>query len=495
LIRLYLPAILLAAMAARPAACQQGQGQLDASQTLFTVMAAINAAGYDADLQSPNNHPLRDAVRAELAKRKIPSLNDLKDFFREHRRRSDTAELSQYISFAMAVDGPPEFHFKARSVEIPPDAAALSGLARLLSNFYAEAGIEELWNRSQPSFDQYIERYHEQVARAVLQVNAYLRNDTGVNYLGRHFQIYIDLLAAPNQVHTRGYGSEYYVVVTPSPAPRIGDIRHAYLTFLLDPLATRSTEVLERKKGLIDHAQRAEALSGFYKNDFLSLTTASLVKAVEARLDRKPQLVTEALKQGFILTPFFAEQLPLFEKQESAMRFYYPEMVKSIDLKKEDARLSTVEFASEAPVRMVQAPAPAAPEPVLTGAAKTLEEAERLYTSRDLEKARQAFTDALQQTEDKALHARSWYGLPRIAALEKHPELAERLFQKTLESSPEPPVKAWTLVYLGRLSDAAGERDQAAQHYRNALAVQGASDAARRAAEQGVQQSFKKPDN
>ena len=39
------------------------QGQLDASPTLFTVMAAINAAGYDADLDSPNNNPLRKAVR------------------------------------------------------------------------------------------------------------------------------------------------------------------------------------------------------------------------------------------------------------------------------------------------------------------------------------------------------------------------------------------------------------------------------------------------
>jgi hypothetical protein len=38
-------------------------GQLDASPSLFTVMAAINAAGYDADLASPNNHPLRMQIR------------------------------------------------------------------------------------------------------------------------------------------------------------------------------------------------------------------------------------------------------------------------------------------------------------------------------------------------------------------------------------------------------------------------------------------------
>ena len=50
---------------------QQEMGQLDASPTLFTVMAAINAAGYDAQLDSPNNHPLRKAIRDELAKKKL----------------------------------------------------------------------------------------------------------------------------------------------------------------------------------------------------------------------------------------------------------------------------------------------------------------------------------------------------------------------------------------------------------------------------------------
>src|ERR1041385_8484625 len=118
---------MLLAVAVRPAVSQQGQ--LDGSPTLFTVMAAINAAGYDADLQSPSNHPLRDAVRAELAKRNIPCLAEIKEFYQAHKRRTDTGELSQYISFAMSVGGPPDFTFKARSIEIPPDAGALNGFS------------------------------------------------------------------------------------------------------------------------------------------------------------------------------------------------------------------------------------------------------------------------------------------------------------------------------------------------------------------------------
>ena len=65
------------------------------------------------------------------------------------------------------------------------------------------------------------------------------------------------------------------------------DIRHAYLHYLLDPLATRYQEIVMRKRGLSDHAQRALALADSYKDDFLLLTTESLIKAVEARLDKQ----------------------------------------------------------------------------------------------------------------------------------------------------------------------------------------------------------------
>jgi tetratricopeptide (TPR) repeat protein len=66
-----------------------------------------------------------------------------------------------------------------------------------------------------------------------------------------------------------------------------------------------------------------------------------------------------------------------------------------------------------------------------------------------------------------------------------------RLFEKTLENDPEPFVKAWALVFLGRLSQAAGERDQALKQFQGALQVAGASEEARKAAQQGVAQNSK----
>jgi tetratricopeptide (TPR) repeat protein len=215
-----------------------------------------------------------------------------------------------------------------------------------------------------------------------------------------------------------------------------------------------------------------------------------LIKAVEAKLDRKPQAVQEALRQGHILAPFFAEQLAVYEKQEQAMLFYYPELVGAIDLKTEDARLSKVEFDKQAPVRTVPV-APPPPPPPLTGVAKTLDDAEQLYTARDLDKAKKLYLDVLQQTDNQTIHSAAYYGLARIAAIQKDPELAQRLFQKTLELQPDAQVKAWALVYLGRLSMAAGDREQAKGFFQNALKVEGASPAAQQAASQGVELSSK----
>ena len=120
---------------------------------------------------------------------------------------------------------------------------------------------------------------------------------------------------------------------------------------------------------------------------------------------------------------------------------------------------------------------------------KIIESVQRKGSLKD--KAKKLYLDVLQQTDNQTMHSAAYYGMARIAALQKNPDLAERLFVKTLELAPEPQVKAWALVYLGRLSLAANDRDKAAEYFRSALKVEGASQAAQQAASQGVEQSSK----
>ena len=477
----------------------QAQGQLDGSQTLFAVLAAINAAGYDADIDSPSNHPLRKALREYLAKQKLDSLFELRRFVRDHRLRDPAADLSQYISYALLSSGPPDFGFTNPDRPIPPDAAGLEGFTPLLIQFYREAQLEKLWKQVQPAYDQAIALYQEPVIQAVQQANAYLRNINTAS-LGRHFQIYVDLLGAPNQVHARNYVDDYYVVVTPVAKDgelAIDEIRHVYLRYLLDPLPLKYSKTLKEKQVLTDWAQVAPALDESYKKDFFLLTTECFIKAVESRLLRKPALVDQAVREGFILTPFFAEQLQLYEKQELAMRLYFPDIVTAIDVGHEQRRLETVNFVQERAVKTVKVVAPVEKPVELTGVAKTLDEAEKAYLhpdkSRDLDRARDLFLQALRETDEKPLHAKSYYGLARIAVLEKDPEKAFGLFGHVLELQPDAYTKSWSLLYMARLVDSQpGRREEAIEFYKQALAVQGAPDSVRQAADKGLKEAFTK---
>lgn len=470
---------LILGMALPPARAQR-DAQLDSSPALFAVLAAMNASGYDAELESPTNHPLRAGIRQEILARNPPSLARLRAFMRDQRRGDWNSELSRYISFALTSGAPPDFKPKYPADQLPPDAASLEALRPMLAEFWAEAGLERLWAASQPAYDEVIARYHEPVVNAVLAANMYLRNPTS-GMSGRRFQVYIDLLGAPNQVHARSYLDDYYVVVTPSVRPRVDEIRHAYLHYLLDPLCIRYQLRLNEKKGLGDFSHASPILAEEYKNDFVLLSGMSLVKAVEARLDRAPQKAELAMREGFILTASFHEALLGYEKQERALRLYLPEMIDAIDLAKEDKRIAQVEFSQKRPDRMVQPKAP--PPPAQSESEKLIEAAEQAYSNRDLGAAKPAYRQILQSRESSKFHAKAYFGLARIAALERDPELAVQLFEKTLESSPEPFEKAWASVYLARLSKAAGEFAEARKHYQSALAVEGGSEAARQAAQ------------
>ncbi len=385
----------------------QSQNQLDGNQALFTVLAAINAAGYDAEINAASTHPFRHALRTELGTKNLESIYQLKRFFKEHQLKDPNAELSQYISYALLINGAPEFDYRDPDMVRPPDATSLEGLSPLLAALYKEANLETYWQRAQPFYDQLIAQYHEPVSRAILEANAFARNTTN-SYLGRHFQIYVDLLGAPNQSQARSYGDDYFVVVTPSAELQLDGIRHGYLHFLIDPLGIKYGEEINKKHALGDYAQGAALLPERYKTDFVDLTTECIIKAMEARLDHQPSKVERAMKEGYVLTAAMAEQLAVYESQEVALRLYFPNLITALDFRREEQRMSKIEFASKdgASARVVR-PARSLEAPVLTGAAKTLDDAESAYAARDLARAKQNFLKVMEQTAEQPLHAKA----------------------------------------------------------------------------------------
>jgi tetratricopeptide (TPR) repeat protein len=468
-----------------PSQKDSGENEFGISISLFSTLAAINAAGYDAAIVSPLNErfQVRTQVREELAKRSIPCLSELKAFYKAHKPASDTADVSQYISFSLVAAGPPNFALPAT---VPPDVEPLKGFSELLARFYKEADLESLWNRSQKAYLAAISQYQDAVIGTLFEANGYVRNPSG--YLGRRFQIYLDLLAAPDQVQVRSYRDDYYIVITPSSTPAVDQIRDAYLAYLLDPLTFKYSEVIKEKKPLEKFAQDAPALDLAYKDNFSLLVMKCLIKAIDSRLihgnpEKRQAFVNEAMREGFILTAAFAELLPAYEKQDEALRLYYPDLVSAIDVGKEQKRLKRVQFVETVPPRVIALPASIQLDP----AEQSLQTAEGLYEQRDFENARKLFKKVFEQTTDKPKQVRAYYGLALIDLQEKRWDEALDLFQRTVETNPNSAPAAWSHYYLGQLALKAGDSGKATAQFKLTLATEGVSPKAREAAERALQ--------
>ena len=251
--------------------------------------------------------------------------------------------------------------------------------------------------------------------------------------MGTRFQIYLDLLAAPNQVHTRSYKDDYFIVLTPSAEVQADSIRHAYLHYQVDPLSLRYAQELEKKRGLIDYAQGVAAARGLLQGR---------LRAADDRVpdqgDREPpgacRRTPGAGDAGAQRRLHRDARLRRIARRHTRSRSsrcgsIIRQLIKEIDLKRETARLDQVKFLSERPVTKQSRPRWSG-RSKLSGVARTLEEAEQLYTARDLDKAKAQYLSVLKETGEKPAQAKAYYGLARVAALQNDPESAVQVLRK-----------------------------------------------------------------
>ena len=481
-------------LGAPPASGQPSEGdQLISDIRLFTVLTAINVAGYDAGYLSPSDHPVRRVVREDLKDFQGPTLERLKNFFQQFKQPGAGETLSQYLAFALQCEDPPTFAPRASlPTDLPPDVRRIRALSSILSEFYHEAEIEKLWVRYQPAYEKQIERYQGPLIEALLGAAAYLRFSP-TSRQTQSFKVYFSLLGAPNQVYARSYQGAIHVVVQASKKPRIDEVRHAFLMHLLDPLSIRFAEEIGKKDVLARFALFAPALGEVYKSNFQLLVTKSLVKAVETRLDSLPEAESEskiqqALREGYILTPYFYGALAEYEKQPSSFRLYYKDMIRGIQLRREAARLQATKFAPAA-----ARPEPAPARPKLSKTDKLLNEGEGLLQLQELAQARGKFIEALEKSGGR--NAQAQYGLGRVAILEGDPDLSREHFRQALESGPDTYIRAMAEVYMGRIEDVVGNREQALVHYRRALASGEPTTRVLELARQGLAEPFGRPDD
>ena len=472
---------------------------LDTSENLFAVLAAINTCGYDVDLNRSDAQRLN--IRAEIQRNlqgsdeATAAMIAMCDFYRANRARDAAHDLSQYVSLALYLGGPPQFLPRVKEDDLPPDAAEIAGFGALLEKFYEKAGLHGIWVRHRANYAALAELYNKPLAKMVFDTDIYLKLQSG-EYLGRTFTIFLDYLGDPDQVNARNYSTDYYVVVFPSPDPsaaeplKMQEIRHTYLHYLLDPMAAKHPSAIKRLEPLLQDVKRAP-LEESFRSDISLLTTECMVRAIEIRtLGNKQtaeamrlQLVDEAVKQGYILTRYFYNALITFEKDPAGLRTEYGDILDQIDLKAEQKAAVAVQFTSSSSPELVQL--------------SRLEDRRMLITAEQRLKAGDAkgAEDLAQQALDKKIgdEGRARFILAEVAVANKNMDGARDNFQKAIETAKDPKVIAWSHVYLGRICDLKEEREAAMNEYRAALTVGAGLPEVKEAAERGLQQAYEPP--
>ena len=205
--------------------------------------------------------------------------------------------------------------------------------------------------------------------------------------------------------------------------------------------------------------------------------------------EEKRSEVEQDMREGFILAPYFYEALEGFEADTRTINQYYTELIKGIDLKREAARLQDVKFAEKTREQLKQAE----PKRVeLSAVDKLLQRAEFLLGEEMTEEAREAYVAA--QAEAGGGNAQAEYGLARVAITEADPDLAREHFLRAADlAEDDPHIRAMSHLYIGRIEDIVGNREQAVVHYKMALDAGDPSARTREMAQQGLDAPFSRP--
>jgi tetratricopeptide (TPR) repeat protein len=473
---------------------------VDGSEAMFTVMCALYASGFEGNVSAENWKPLRAQLRERMQQQQGPAVDGVREFYNRHALADSGAVLSQYIWFALVAGSPPNFTPTLKRDELPPEVIALEGFSELLAAYYKEQKIGQLWVSMQPVYNREIDELHDSVSQIIFVATNYLR-ELANPANPRTFTIIVEPLVG-RITNVRNAGDHYSIVLSGANDVPVDVVRHAYLHFLLDPLPLLYPHIIAVKRPVFEAAARAPRLAPDLKDDLPSFFGECMVRAVELKLKRmspgeREAAITADDADGYVLVRPLFKALTGFEGSEPSMKLYFPEMVRSMDASAELKRVQALQFAAaETAPKSAEATAEEVvrkrkPQPTTVPndaeAITALTEGERRIAEKNPRAAEASFQRVLAKYPDQP---RAWYGLGLVALLDHDGARAKEVFGRLTSGEhaalQDPMVLTWSHIYLARIYDDEGQREQAKTEYHAALDVNGGPEQARQAAQKGL---------
>jgi len=316
-----------------------------ADRRIFALMAFLNAAGYDEELEGKQMHPVRVKVRRMVAVNLADTPRKL-DAWRAYYRRNRLAPF-QYKSFVLSLSA--DYPFR----RIRPDeelgyrhtATKLKDLPDVLNDFWVTARLDEVWNEVRPSYLADIGRYDlDKMKRQMAFLWEYLRMERDDPFVVVQVP---DLLDRHLGAMGAGYGQHYYCVDNPgSHAYSLNT--HEYLHSVVNPLVEANFRQFEQKLHEYYIAAEDASLSGSYREP-VTFTFECLVAALTRRVSMKFEddpwwtrlregQVASDTREGLILVKPFYDLLADYEQSDKSFDEYIPVMLAGLPRYSERAK-------------------------------------------------------------------------------------------------------------------------------------------------------------
>jgi tetratricopeptide (TPR) repeat protein len=473
---------------------------VDGSEAMFTTMVALYAAGYEGDVSADNWSTFRAQIRERARQQKGPAVEALREYYTKHQLRDSAAMLSHYVWFGLVAGRAPKFEPVLSREQLPPEVLTLEGFSEILSAYYKEQNIGKFWVEVQPVYNREIERLHDQVTQVVFVATTYLREVVDPAQQ-RSFTIIVEPLVG-RITNVRNYVDHYAIILSGGDELPVDTVRHAYLHFLLDPLPLMYSHVVILKRPLFEAGAKAPRLADDLKDDYFAWFSECTVRAVELKLRRmspgeRDAALNENDAAGYVIVRPIYRELTNYGQSEPAMKLYFPDLVRAIDLKVEQPRVASIKFAEALPesqqaeelsneevARRKRVPTTI---PNDQDAIAALTEGERRLAEKNPRAAEISFRRVLAKYPDQI---RAWYGLGMVAILDHDAVRAKEVFGRLTvgdhAASADPMVMAWSHVYLARILEDEGQVERAKAEYQAAITVQGAPSQAQQAAQKGL---------
>ena len=297
-----------------------------ADERIFTLFAALNAAGFDREYDGVAMSPIRQQVRAALSGKDLPSLTRLKPFF-------DRIPDFHLVVWALQRGNPPSFERAEAGWWISTMAAGFEGLDEALEAFYQDAEISKLWKEVEPAYQAEIHQYQPLAEQSLADIQAYLRTS---EFPFRQ----VVIIPNPLDAHYSGTGPQVgeiaYVVAGPSETELSlkGLIEHEVLHSVIGPMLDQHKDQISAQTSRRLYNVLKETMPSSY-GSWSSVLEETLNRAINLRMLDDPGLRAQQLERlesnGFLLIKPLDHALAIYEQSSEPFDQYLPILLASLE--------------------------------------------------------------------------------------------------------------------------------------------------------------------